>query len=341
MGGSNKFTNNCAAQNGSTCNTPGVYGMQGTPTAANIPGGRSAPIVWVDADDNAWLIGGEGFGATNHFAPFMNDVWEFNPASNEWTWISGPSSVSGNGESGVYPMLGTGSVGNIPGGRASGIGWMGSGGSFWLMGGASLDAKGNFGYLNDVWKYEAVAAAAPTEGFTLSASPGALSVNAGASGISTLTVTPQNGFNSAVSSTCSGLPAGATCSFSPTTVTPSGSAASAALTITTPAQARLERRNSPWVPGSTLALAACLMLWRRGKNWSVCALVVAVMLGAGALSGCGGSLRTISNPGPTHPGPSGPGTSSPGASSSQSSTVTVTATSGSMQQTATISLTVN
>jgi hypothetical protein len=71
--------------------------------------------------------------------------------------------------------------------------------------------------------------ASVTPDFTVSCSPSSLTVNAGASGTSTCTVASQNGFSSAVSLSCgSGLPAGASCAFNPSSVTPpaNGSAGS-------------------------------------------------------------------------------------------------------------------
>jgi hypothetical protein len=55
----------------------------------------------------------------------------------------------------------------------------------------------------------------PTGNFTLSASPSSLSFIQGASGTSTVTVSPQAGFNASVSLTATGLPSGVTASFSP------------------------------------------------------------------------------------------------------------------------------
>jgi len=63
-------------------------------------------------------------------------------------------------------------------------------------------------------------AASVTPDFTLSCAPSSLSIAQGGSGNSTCTVTSQNGFNSAVNLSCSGLPSGATCSFAPAAVTP-------------------------------------------------------------------------------------------------------------------------
>ncbi len=77
----------------------------------------------------------------------------------------------------------------------------------------------------------------PAPDFQLSVSPSSLSIARGQSGTAVFTVTPVNGFNSAVSFSCSGLPAEATCTFSPATVTPDGSPVTSTLTIRTTAPA--------------------------------------------------------------------------------------------------------
>jgi len=64
----------------------------------------------------------------------------------------------------------------------------------------------------------AVGAGAP--GFTVSASPSAVSVTRGSTANNTITVTSQNGFNSATTLSASGLPAGVTAAFSTNPVTP-------------------------------------------------------------------------------------------------------------------------
>jgi hypothetical protein len=62
------------------------------------------------------------------------------------------------------------------------------------------------------------AGAAPD--FSIACSPSSLSVAQGASGTSTCTVTSTGGFSSAVSLSCAGQPAGVSCSYSPSSVTP-------------------------------------------------------------------------------------------------------------------------
>jgi subtilase family serine protease len=74
--------------------------------------------------------------------------------------------------------------------------------------------------------------------FTLTVTPTSTSVVAGhtapTSGSITVTIAPINGLNQAVTPSCTGLPTGATCAFTPTTVTPDGThAATTTMTIST------------------------------------------------------------------------------------------------------------
>jgi N-acetylneuraminic acid mutarotase len=136
---------------------PGVYGTLGTPAPGNIPGGREAASSWIDSSGNFWLFGGEGsFDATSHAYPFFNDLWEFNPSTNEWTWMAGSSTIGSNGndaQSGVYGTLGTPAAGNNPGSRIGGVSWTDSSDNLWLFAGAGLDVNGASGDLNDLWKF--------------------------------------------------------------------------------------------------------------------------------------------------------------------------------------------
>jgi uncharacterized membrane protein len=66
--------------------------------------------------------------------------------------------------------------------------------------------------------------APPTPDFTLSASPASLTVNRGASGGSTITITRTGGFTSSVALSASGLPSGVTATFNPPSTTGNSSA---------------------------------------------------------------------------------------------------------------------
>jgi kumamolisin len=65
--------------------------------------------------------------------------------------------------------------------------------------------------------------ASTTPGYTLTSSPGAVSILQGNSGSSTITSTVTGGFDSAIALTASGEPSGVTVTFSPTSITGAGS----------------------------------------------------------------------------------------------------------------------
>jgi Chitobiase/beta-hexosaminidase C-terminal domain len=179
----------------------------------------------------------------------------------------------------------------------------------------------------------AVASAAYTissqPNFVLGTSTTALSVNSGGHGTVTLTVTPVNGFDSPVVLACSALPTWATCSFDQATVTPSSGAVTTQLTISTSAQSSaLHPGSRPFFPLAALAMTVCLFGQRKRRCWQHWLLLAAAYVGVGLLFGCGG----------TSGGGGTPATPTP---KSTTSTVTITAISGTLQGTAAIALTVN
>jgi len=106
--------------------------------------------------------------------------------------------------------------------------------------------------------------------FSVSVSPSSASVKAGQSATYTLTVTSVGGFNQAVALSCTGAPSLASCTISPSSVTPSGSgAATATTTVTTTASTMAPRRwpASPKFPAAAdrvAPLVFLLMLARLG-----------------------------------------------------------------------------
>ncbi len=154
--------------------------------------------------------------------------------------------------------------------------------------------------------------------FTIGLNPASLTVASGTQGTVSLTVSPQNGFNAAVSFACSGLPAGATCTFTPATVTPTAGPSTTALTIVTPVSAAaIRNRSKSLLPEATLAVALCLIGFRRRRTVRLLVLAIGIA-GVSMLAGCGSSKNN----------------------QPASTTVTVTATSGSLQQTISLALTV-
>lgn len=473
---------------------PGIYGTLGVPAAGNIPPVRSDATGWTDSHGYLWLFGGVGFSTVNTSLGYLNDLWAFSPYLNEWAWMGGSNAPPPYfaGLPGVYGTLGVPAPGNMPGGRQDAVNWTDHQGNLWLFGGLSNPANGYFSYFNDLWAYQPAApmpvtatptfspaagtynqtqmvviadatsgatiyyttdgsmptatsavysspiavasnetlkavalasgysvsavatatytitppAATPsfspaagtypaaqtvkisdatpgasiyytTDGttpstgstlyssalpvkssetiqavaiaagysssavasasytinlpkdFSVAASPNAATVNAGSNATTTLTLTPMNGFSAAVSFTCSGLPAGATCTFSPATVTPSGTGtASTSLTIaTTSTSAALRLYANPVLRGLAFAGALFCFTRRRRRSLQFILVLMVSVLGVDLLGGCGG------------------GTSSPGGSNASqpavTSTITITAASGSLQHATTFSLTVH
>jgi sugar lactone lactonase YvrE len=136
-----------------------------------------------------------------------------------------------------------------------------------------------------------------TPSYTVSAKPASLTVKQGSSGSVTFTVTPQNGFNQAVSFLCDNatLPKGVTCSFSPASVTPNGSAAvTSTLTVQTTGATvvSLDRRTthgSGWLRGgAVLALLLFGIPGARRRSWPSVLMMLIVLSIGGGMIGCGG-----------------------------------------------------
>lgn len=85
MGGSSTFATKCKTGS-TTCSRPGVYGSLGTPAASNAPGARYGAAQSTDQNGNVWLFGGWGVDA-NGIWGYLNDLWEFTPATSLWTWM--------------------------------------------------------------------------------------------------------------------------------------------------------------------------------------------------------------------------------------------------------------
>ena len=127
----------------------GTYGTKGTAAAANTPGGRQGAVSWIDASGNLWLFGGIGYDNTGLWDD-LNDLWKYNPATNQWTWMKGAKTASA---SGTYGTMGTAAAANTPGARQNPVAWNDGAGNLWLFAGYGYDHSGLFDYMNDVWKY--------------------------------------------------------------------------------------------------------------------------------------------------------------------------------------------
>jgi hypothetical protein len=153
MGGDNVVP--CA--NGSVCAAfHGVYGQEGVPAAGNAPGGRAGATSWTDKNGNLWLFGGLCDDSTGTDG-WCNDLWTYSTITNEWTWVSGSSTLTCGGgycaASISYGTLGVADPGNLPPGRQGAVGWTDTNGNLWLFSGESIVETGVDSYLNDLWMF--------------------------------------------------------------------------------------------------------------------------------------------------------------------------------------------
>src|SRR5581483_4621185 len=126
---------------------PAAFGGTGT------PGARAGAATWVDGAGTLWLFGGAGYDDTGTDAQgSLNDVWSYDTAGGQWTFVGGSKKDTGvGGAAANYGPAGTAGTGYIPGGRGGSVGWIDSAGLFWLFGGADL-ATGN--QFNDLWSFD-------------------------------------------------------------------------------------------------------------------------------------------------------------------------------------------
>jgi len=164
--------------------------------------------------------------------------------------------------------------------------------------------------------------------FTIAATPSSATVARGGSAQFQLTLGTSGGpYNQAVTLSASGLPGGATATFSPDSVTPGNSAATSVLTIQTAASSAANRGPKPlWPMGSpALALLFFAIPKRLRRQWSrrvqLALLLLTSLVSAAVVTGCGGGFAVPY--------------------ASVTSSISITATSGSNVQTTTVNLTVN
>jgi N-acetylneuraminic acid mutarotase len=133
-------------------NYNGIYGTKGIASALNKPPAKQMSGSWVDANGNFWLFGGDGVDSTG-IVSSTNDLWRYNPLSNEWTWMSGSKIVN---QPGTFGTLSVPAVANTPGARQNAACWTAATGNLWLFGGNAIGVINSptANVMSDLWKYD-------------------------------------------------------------------------------------------------------------------------------------------------------------------------------------------
>jgi hypothetical protein len=149
-----------------SANQNGVYpAAVGSGSGTTAPGGRQHAVLWVDSSHNIWLFGGFGLdsigtgtGGPPPAGAILNDLWEYNVATQQWIWVSGSNLAN---QTGVYGSqatsnLSTGAATNIPGSRWGAAGWVDSNNNLWFFGGWGYGTTTTdpTGFLDDTWEYQ-------------------------------------------------------------------------------------------------------------------------------------------------------------------------------------------
>jgi hypothetical protein len=141
------------------------------------------------------------------------------------------------------------------------------------------------------------AAGAGSSAVAFNASPSSITIPAGKSGSFTVTAKPQSGsFNNAISLSCSGLPSGLSCAFSPASITPGAGTGSSTLTISTVAVARMNlpqrSKSNPIYAGWLLSfgIAGFAFIGNMSRRRAAQVLTLLALMGLGMITvSCGGN----------------------------------------------------
>ncbi len=124
-------------------NSSGNYGTKGIASSTNDPPARWAYSKFKDVSGNLWLFAGsDGFNA-------YNDLWKYNPFTNQWTWMSGSNQLGDMGSPGTtcIPAASNNPISRLEN-RAC---WTDACGNFYAFGG--MENCGWNSTFNDLWHF--------------------------------------------------------------------------------------------------------------------------------------------------------------------------------------------
>jgi len=132
----------------------GSYSTKGIPSSSVHPGARLTAGGWIDNSGSLWLFGGAAASSSK-----FNDLWKYNPGTDQWTWVKGDSLYN---QDGIYGTPGVAAASNAPGSRSDFAFWKDNAGNFWMFGGVDTSYSVMCGandwydyqtFRSDLWKY--------------------------------------------------------------------------------------------------------------------------------------------------------------------------------------------
>lgn len=120
------------------------YGEKNVFNANNIPGARREAASFKGADNRLYLFGAESGRGDNGLGR-LNDLWVYDPAISQWSWIHGSKQRF---DSGNYGTIGMPNPANYPNSRGACAHTVDENGTFWIFGGGFSQF-----YYNDIWQY--------------------------------------------------------------------------------------------------------------------------------------------------------------------------------------------
>lgn len=125
-------------------NSRALYSSTCTPGSGIGPGTRAENRTAQSSgcSDIFWTFG----GFFDFASQIYNDLWNFNIQTNQWTWISGDSTINSMGN---YGIKGLPSLSNLPSARYGCCMWADHAGILWVWGGMDRNSH----QLNDMWKF--------------------------------------------------------------------------------------------------------------------------------------------------------------------------------------------
>jgi Galactose oxidase, central domain len=149
----NPTTNVFTQVKGTSKNTTANYGTVNNSTSTTFPPARTQAAVVVGTDGKFYIFGGA------NGSDYYNDLWQFNPTTNQWAWLKGSNTPNAF----AFGFGGANSPTATPGAAKGAMAWR-INTTMYIYGGEGYVASGSVGRLADLWSI-------PLNNFTVTVLP--------------------------------------------------------------------------------------------------------------------------------------------------------------------------